>query len=341
MKEILKIDLQLFAEPNTNVTTDPGLAGEIKTHYDNTLIDEAGPLLIHDQFGQKRPIPKGKGKTIEFRKYAAFPKTTKPLTEGVTPDGRKLSMSTLTSEVKQYGDYVTLSDMLDLTAIDNNVVEATKACGRQAGLSLDTVTRNVLQSGTNVFFCPKIAADGTKTEISLRSNLDVSCKLTVEMVKKVAAYFKAHNVPKINGSYVAIVHPYVTYDLTNDPEWIDAHKYATPENIFEGEIGKIGGVRFVETSEAAIYTGVENDCPDGLAVFGSLFFGDGAYGVTEISGGGLKTIIKQLGSAGSADPIDQRATVGWKATKTAEILIQAYMCRVESCSSWSSDAEAN
>jgi N4-gp56 family major capsid protein len=328
------LNLQLFAgNLNTNVTTDSGLSAENKTHYDMTLIDEAGPYLVHDQFGQKRPIPRNGGKKIEFRKYASFPKALTPLTEGVTPDGRKLSVSTIEAEIAQYGDYVTLSDVLDLTAIDNNVVEATKQCGRQAGLTLDTVTRNVLQSGTNVHFC------GGKTE---RSALDANCVLTVAEVKKVVASLKAANAPKINGSYVAIIHPYVAHDLMSDPEWIDAHKYATPENIYEGEIGKVAGVRFVETSEAAIFTGAAADCPTGLAVFGCLFIADGAYGVTEITGGGLQTIIKQLGSSGVADALNQRSSVGWKAIKTAEILVDAYLVRVECCSKdFSATAKAN
>lgn len=326
------LNLQLFAgNPNTNVTTDAGLSAENKTHYDMTLIDEAGPYLVHDQFGQKRPIPRNGGKKIEFRKYASFPKALTPLTEGVTPDGRKLSVSTIEAEVSQYGDYVTLSDVLDLTAIDNNVVEATKQCGRQAGLTLDTVTRNVLQSGTNVHFC------GGKTE---RAQLTADCVLTVAEVKKVVANLKASNAPKINGSYVAIIHPYVAHDLMSDPEWIDAHKYATPENIYEGEIGKVAGVRFVETSEAAIYK--DDTCPADLAVFGCLFIADGAYGVTEVTGGGLQTIIKQLGSSGVADALNQRSSVGWKAIKTAEILVEAYLVRVECCSNeFSARALAN
>lgn len=328
MKEIKKINLQLFAEPNTNVTTDVGLSVENKTHYDMTLIDEAAPLLVHDQFGQKRPIPKNGGKKIEFRKYASFPKATEPLTEGVTPDGRKLKVESLEAEVMQYGDYVTLSDVLDLTAIDNNVVEATKACGRQAGLTLDTITRNKLHEGNNVYFA------GGK---NLRSELTVGDTLTVALVKKIVAFLKANNAPKIDGSYVAIIHPYVAHDLMCDPEWIDAHKYATPENIYEGEIGKVAGVRFVETSEAKIYK--DEDCPDGLAVFGTLFIAAGAYGVTEITGGGLQTIIKQLGSSGVADALNQRSSVGWKAMKTAEILVQPYLIRAESCSSWSSEIE--
>ena len=230
--------------------------------------------------------------------------------------------------MSQYGDYVTLSDILDLTSIDNVVVEATKVIGRQAGLTLDTITRNVLQSGTNVFYAPK----GDGTAVASRSNLDATCKLTARLVKRVAAFLKANNAPKIGDSYVAIIHPYAAFDLMDDPEWIAPHQYRDTANLYEGEIGKIGGVRFVETSEAMIYTG---------GVFGTLFIADGAYGVTEITGGGLQTIIKQLGSAGSADPLDQRATVGWKANKVAEILVQPYLVRVESKGEFSSEAEAN
>ena len=334
--------LQHFADnPTVNVTTDSKLSAENKTFYDRALVEEAGPNLIHGQFGQKRPIPKNGGKRIQFRRYASLPKALKPLTEGVTPEGRKLSATAVEAEVNQYGDFVCLSDVLDLTAIDTNVLEATKAVGRQAGLTLDTITRNVLQSGTNVFYCPKVGANGVQTPVTDRSGLDKTCTLTVDVVKKVAAMLKAANAPKIDGDYVCILHPYVAYDIMSDPRWEEMHKYTTPENMYQGEIGRIAGVRFVETSEAAVYKGTENSCPTGLAVFGCLFIAQGAYGVTEVTGGGLQTIIKQLGSAGTADPLDQRSTVGWKALQTAEILMEPYMVRVECCSAFSPTAEAN
>ena len=327
---------------NINVTTDSALSAENKTFYDKALIQEATPNLIHDQFGQKRPIPKNGGKKIEFRKYASMPKALTPLTEGVTPDGRKLSVTTVEAEVSQYGDFVCLSDVLDLTAIDNNALEATRVMGRQAGMTLDTVTRNVLQSGTNVYYCPPVAEDGTVgAQPEDRTQLSKDCRLTVSVVKRVASLMKAANAPKINGHYVCILHPYAAYDLMNDPKWEQMHQYCKPEEMYEGEIGRIAGVRFVESSEAAVYTGAENDCPEGLAVFGCLFIADGAYGVTEVTGGGLQTIIKQLGSAGSADPLNQRSTVGWKALKNAEILMDPYLYRVECCGAFSGEAQAN
>ena len=315
MKNYL-INLQLFANTVQTTLLD-GLSAEMKTFYDMTLIDEAQSNLVHDQFGQKRPIPKNGGKTIEFRKFAPLAKALTPITEGVTPDGKSLEVSTITAEVAQYGDYITQSDVLELTSLDNTILEATKLLGRQAGVTLDTVVRDILHSGTNVTYCSK--ADGTA--VTTRAGLDDTCQLTVKMVQKVVAKLRAQNAPTIGGKYVAIIHPYVAYDLMRDPEWIDAHKYCKPENLYEGEIGEIAGVRFVQTTEAKIYEG---------GVFGSLFIGEGAYGVTEITGGGLQTIVKQKGSAGTADPLDQRSSVGWKAIKTAELLIPQYLVRVES-----------
>lgn len=337
MNKIYNLDLQLFAEGTVNATTSPGLSAENKTFYDKVLIQTAEPKLIHDQFAQKRDIPQNGGKKIEFRKYASLPKATQPLVEGVTPDGQTLEVSKIEAEVSQYGGYVTLTDILKLTAIDNNIVEATKAIGNQAGITLDTITRNVMQSGTNVFYCPK--SDGTA--VTSRAALNATCKLTVAVVKDVATFLKANNAPKIGDSYVAIIHPYVASDLMDDPEWKYPHQYQDTTEIYEGEIGKIHGVRFVETSEAKIYAGSSDGCPTGLAVFGTLFLADGAYGTTEVTGGGLETIIKQLGSAGTADPLNQRATVGWKALKTAEILVQPYIVRVESCGKYSATAKAN
>ena len=324
--------LQLFANELQTTLLD-GLSVEMKIFYDMTLIDEAQASLVHDQFAQKKPIPQGSGKTIEFRKFASLPKAMTPLTEGVTPDGKSLNVTAITATVAQYGDYITQSDILELTTIDNTIVEATKLLGRQAGLTLDTVTRNVLQSGTNVTYCPKVAADGTETAVTSRAGLDATCQLTVKVIQQVVAKLRAQNAPTINGKYVAIIHPYVAYDLMRDPEWIEAHKYAKPENLYEGEIGEVAGVRFVQTTEAKIYDG---------GVFGSLFMGANAYGVTEIAGGGLQTIVKQKGSAGTADPLDQRSSVGWKAIKTAELLIPNYLVRVESKSAvFSATAAAN
>ena len=386
-----------MTEFNTNITTQSGeneeiASVEMKTYYDSELIRNAQPLLVHDRFGQKRSIPKNGGKTIEFRKLNPFPKATTALTEGVTPDGKKLDWSKLSATVNQYGDYVTVSDMLDLTAIDNNILEATVILGDQAGRTLDTVTREVINAGTNVQY-----ANG---EVNARHEITPEHTVTVAAVKKAVNTLKKGLAKKIDGDYVAIIHSNVAYDLMNDPEWQNVKDY-NPKDWYEGEIGRIFGCRFIETTEAKVFCGqdlglcdknlsIENISgkdiivnedlteelagrkviingvrytveainaggfavtldsepiaqagdivypgeggAEGIPVYSTLFIGADAYGITEVEGGGLKTIIKQLGSAGSGDPLDQRATVGWKAVKTAAILSQPFMVRVETAS---------
>jgi N4-gp56 family major capsid protein len=331
--KLMAYNLQLFADPNTNTTTSNGMSVEMKTYYSDYLIDLAEPNLVHDQFGQKQPIPANGGKTIEFRKYDSLPKATTPLTEGVTPDGSSLNVTNIPATIDQYGDYVTISDLLKLTAIDNNVVQALKVLGSQAGRTLDTITRDVLAGGTNVIF------SGGKES---RSALGATDYLTVDDLYDAQAQLMAMNAPMIDGSYVAIIHPYVAKDLMRSDDWVDVHKYADPETIFNGEIGKIANIRFVETTEAKIWK--DDTCPEDssenpMAVFSTLVLGNDAYGVTEVTGGGLETIVKQLGEGD--DPLNQRATVGWKATKTAERLVEQYMVRIESCSSANAKVSAN
>ena len=341
--------IQLFATQVTTMnSTGNDLSPEMKTYYDLRLLDYAQANLVHDQFGQKRPIPKNGGKTIEFRSFSPLAKATTPLTEGVTPSGNQLDVKTITATVSQYGDFIVQSDVLELTAVDNTILEATKLLGRQAGVTLDTVTRNVMVGGTNVMYAPKISAStGAETAVTSRAGLDNTCVLTVNLVEQVVAELRAQNAPTIDGDYIGIIHPYTAYDLMRDPDWRDPHKYADTTNLYEGEIGKIGGVRFVQSTEAKIWR--DSSCPAQsgaspayYAVFASLFFGDGAYGTTEVEGGGLQTIVKQKGSAGTADPLDQRSSVGWKALKTAEILLPSYLIRVEHmCRRYSATAGAN
>ena len=338
-----KMNLQLFADAHEqlqNTTGSSGMSAEMKTFYERRLIDQALPALVHDQFGDSYPIPANNGKTIEFRKYDALPKATTPLTEGVTPEGQALTVTTVTAEVHQYGGWVPLTDMVQMTTIDNNVVQATSVLASQSGRTMDTIVRDILAGGTNVIYAPKVS-DGVEAPVTSRAGLDATAQLTVDLIEQAVAQLKVQNADPIGsagGSYVCIIHPYAAYDIKKDPNWVEAHKYASPEEIFEGEIGKINNVRFVETSEAKIWTGT--GCPSGLAVFGTLVLGAHAYATTELEGGGLQHIVKQLGYGD--DPLNQRASVGWKAVKTAERLSEQYMVRIESCSArYSAKAKAN
>ena len=331
MKNII-FDLQRFANPtqvvqdSLNKSTSEGLTDEMKTFYADLIVDYAKPNLVHGQFAQKKTVPKNGGKNVEFRKYKPYGVAGK-LVEGETPMGNKLEVTVINAELAQYGDYTAVTDVVDLTAIDDNLVVASRQHGDQAALTSDTITREVLNGGTNVIFA------GGK---SARGDLDSSSLITVDDIKKAVRLLKTQNAEQINGSWVGIIHPDIAYDLTNDPAWKDVKTYSDPSDIYEGEIGKIFGVRFVETTEAKVWAGAG---VDGRAVYSTLILGDNAYGVTEISGGGLQHIVKQLGSAGTGDPLDQRATAGWKATKVAERLVENYMVRIESGSTFNPETD--
>ena len=331
----MKLNLQLFAE-NLMTTGSEGLSAEMKTLYEKRLIDLAEPKLVHGRFGDSYPIPQGSGKQIEFRKYSILGKALTPLTEGVTPSGNSLTVTSITCPLKQYGDWIQMSDMLQMTAVDNNVLQATKLLGSQAGRTLDTVIREELCGGTNVMYAPKTVS-GAKTEVTSRAALDKTAVLTPELFFKAAAQLSAMNADYIDDSYVAIIHPYAAYDLMRNSEWIDVHKYADPQAIYDGEIGKLGSVRFVSSTEAKIWK--DSTCPSELGVFATLVLGAHAYGDTMIEGGGLEHIVKQLGYGN--DPLNQRSACGWKATKAAKRLVEEYMIRIESCSSYSSQVTAN
>ena len=416
---LMPVVLHLF-DAYTNTTLDPGLSDEMKVYYSMRLINLAEPELIHDQFGQKHPIPKNSGKTIEFRKYDSLPKALVPLTEGVTPAGQKMSMGVIRATIKQYGGYIELSDILELTAIDNNLVQATRLLASQAGRTADTITREVLAGGTNVVY-----AGGAKDRSELvggDSTAENNKYLTVDDIRKAVRALKVMNAQKINGYFAGIIHPDTAYDLMNDKKWVDVKTYSDPDGIYEGEIGKIEGVRFVETTEAKIFHAAPLKIEDGgeasarnltvksaaskvititeklsanqakaltgrdilvggellevasaaagaagaatitvktapattpaastviypgeggangRDVYSTLILGADAYGVTELEGGGLQHIVKQLGSSGTADPLNQRATAGWKLTKVAERLVEQYMVRIESASTFESGA---
>ena len=401
----MELNYQMFADANTQTTG--GRSAEMKAYYGMELLENAKPLLVHSQFAATKPLPVGGGKTVEWRKFGSFDKALTPLTEGVTPDGSGISVSYITKELAQYGDYTTVSDLLDLTAIDDVVLEITDRHGANMGLTLDTVTRNEIQQGNQVIYAP----DQSGNQPVSRSELTAAHKMTGELVAKAATALKKMNAPTFDGRYVCIIHPSVAFDLRQDPAWLAAHQYAAVRELFSGEIGELHGVRFVETTEAKIFRGedlasdsrnlavngaVNNSaavpfdggtvaanalagryvivgntrarvvsntasaltldrsvtaadnaviCPgeggkDGCAVYGCLFLGKGAYGTVDLSEG-TEVIVKPRGSSGTADPLDQRSSVGWKGIHAAAILYDEYIVRVECGSSYSDQDLAN
>lgn len=391
-----------------------GLDQLLHDYYRNWFIDNAEPYLPHDLFGQKATIPKGEGNTIEFHRADPLPKITSDLEEGVTPNGQKLTLHKDTAKLRYIGGYVTLTDRVNTEAVDPMMTVATKLLGSQCGRSIDTLHRDILNNGTSVMY----GADSRSARHLLVGGKDSGNDyLTVDAIKRAVRYLKVHMADKISGSYVAIIHPDVTYSLTNDPEWKNPHVYQDTTELYEGEIGKIAGVRFVESTEAKIFhaadlsaskrtlmvngavngSGTVNfdgatvaasalvgrwvlignqnayvganttssmtlytdetksepyaiTCSDntviypgeagseGRDVYSTLILGSDAYGTVDLNELTSKYIFKGLGSGGTADPLNQRATIGWKAATTCKILTEEFMVRVETCSDFESGA---
>lgn len=308
---------------NTNLTSTSGLSDSMQTYYDKKLLLTAKPNLVHQMYGQKVVLPKNSGKSIQFRKWTPFEALTTPLVEGTVPNGQSLAMTSVTAEINQYGGYVAVSDLLDMTALDPVINDSVELMGDQGGLSIDTLVREELSKVANVQY-----ANG-KTK---RSELDATCKLTVDEVRKAVRTLKKNKAPQFirggKGHYIAIVSPETTYDLQSDALWQDVSKYSAAEQIFQGEIGKLFGVVFVETSEAKVFTGEQG--AGGKSVASTLVFGKNAYGVVDLEAENLRSIIKPKGSAGTSDPLDQISTIGWKVNGfAAKVLQPLWIVRIE------------
>ena len=352
-----ELNLQLFADAGTLVNASGnyvnaysgetsafpdggGMTASMKTFYDTELLENARPELIHTQFARKQALPAGRGKTVEWRKWNTL-EDAGALTEGVIPTGQKFGQSAVTQAITQYGTYVSVSDQLELHAIDDVILGAAEELGASAGTTQDKLVRNVAAAGTNVQYCDKVGTNGAHTAVTSRAGLDTTAKLTPDEVNKAVTLLKKLKAPKIDGKYIAIIHPSVTFDIRENKDWIEAHKYADVRPLFDGEIGELHGVRFVETTEAKVWC--DSTCPTktggNLCVYSTLFLGKDAFGMIDPEGGGLEMIIKSKEQAGG--PLNQFSTIGYKFSTATKILYPERMVRVESTSEYSETDEKN
>ena len=377
-----------------------------KTFYDRQLLESARTRFVHAKFGQMRPIPRNSGKRVEFRRWNLFDANAamKALEEGVTPSGQSLSQSNVEALVSQYGAYVEVSDPLDMTGYDQVITESAELLGEQLGTVVEWVTRDAMNAGNNV------QRAGGKTT---RAALTADDKLTVDEIRKAVRTLKRAKARPFcederKPHFICICSPDATYDLQNDALWQDVSKYSNAEAIYSGEIGRLFGVVFVESTEAKVFRqsvwnkvseatsssasfvlknapteaeaaylsrednpirigeasytiagfdpssntvtlketaslaadaivysedagALDPETKTAMDVHSTLIFGKDAYGVVDVAGSGaLQIIIKPHGSAGTQDPLDQRATVGAKvAAYTAVILNELWLLRIE------------
>ena len=278
-----------------NNTMEP----QIKKWYNTEALENARSNHIFAQFAKNIPLPEHHGMTVEMRKANTFGDVPR-LQEGVIPDGQKFGYSAVQATVYEYGAYTPLGRRLQRHAVDPVAQDAAEEMGAAGGNTQDKIARNIALSGSNVMYCDK--SNGTR--VTSRSQLTGDCVLTPTMVNRAVTWLKKHKAPKINGKYVAIIHPSVTYDIRESEGWINAHEYAHPEEIYNGEIGELHGVRFIESDNAKVYRGAP------LASDSTTLAVDGA--------------ISQAGKTIAFDG----GTVAAHALKGRKILVGTVLCEV-------------
>ena len=303
------------------------------------LLSRAYPHFVHALWGQVRDIPRNKTENVRFRKYASLSAATTALTEGVTPAGSQASITDITGTVLQYGDFITLTDYLDMTTIDPYKTELAEVLGDEMGDTLDQICKGVLVAGTTIQYASTSTSaatvasgmilTGDEVRKAVRTLQGNNAKPITEIIDPSDGF----NTSPIMPSYVGIISEKTHYDLKKDPDWVKVAEYADPEErIHEAEVGALDEVRFILAaantttgSGASVLSGVG---VGGIDVHQTLILGKEAYGLTRIAGNAVEVITKELGTGGTVDPLNQRSTMGWKVTFLTKRLQEAFMLRV-------------
>lgn len=316
---------------NSPETSGNDLTPEKATFYARAFLKNYQGKLVHGQFGEKMTVPKHSGDIVNIRGMSPYPTVTTPLQEGVTPPGNAMNFYYVEIPVFQYGSYTPTTDWAGFVSRDDILLHDSEELSSQAGRTIEEIDANALNAGMSVIYAPVVSGD-TVTEVNDRSALTVNAKLTVDVIYRALNYLENQNAEPIGDSFVAIVHPNTKYDIMRNKDFVDVVKYAHADRIFKGEIGMIGNVRFVVSTFAKVFKEMGGGSAK-LDVYSTLVFGKDAYKVLEVEGMGMHNIIKALGSGGTSDPLDQRATQGWKTSHGIGITGQTCMVRIESTSS--------
>lgn len=307
-----------YTNTDTNMTTSSALSAGMQTYYNRELLRTFEPNLVHLQFGDEHRMPPHSGLVMNMRKLIPLETNTKALSEGDPGESVMLAETEVTVQLQQYGEYARCTDKLDLTHLDMDIMRRTKLFGDAGARSIDAVVREELAKCANVIYA------GGKAS---RAELTAADKLTSRELRKAVKTLKKNHAQTFGGYFVAIIGPDTMYDLQEDEAFVKVSQYQDKENIYTGEVGRLFGVRLVETTEAKIFEGAGASGADVASV---VVLGQYAYGVTSLKGAKPRVIVKPAGSAGTADPLDQISTVGWKMDGFGAKLLQPeYAVRIE------------
>ena len=331
------------------------------------------PYLHIEKFGQTYPLPTNSTQTAKFRRYfmqgttgaagpdavagTAFyiPLATTPLVEGVTPAGSLLANQDYTVTLNQYGDFMTITDVIEDTHTDPVLQQMTDILGEQAAITVETLRYNVLKAGTNVFYGTNVASRSlVANPVALADIRRVSTGLNRQNAKKITSVVASNpdfNTKSVEAAYMAIVHPDLETDLRALANFIPVASYGPHTSPFEGEIGSIEQVRFLTSTVflpfsdsgvilASFVAGASGSSTPrstsgvNVDVYPILIFARDAFGIVPLKGKSSMTPMVVNPKPAAGDPLAQRGTVGWKLWTATVILQDAFMARLEvACSS--------
>lgn len=329
--------------------TQTTMANDIKTKYETRLLTRALPRLIHGRWGKLATI--NKFGSYELRKFGGLAAITSALTEGTTPTEQSApSLTLVTMTPLFYGSWLGWTDELEMTAFDPIISEMASILGEQAGLSADTLIRNTMTDN---------ATDDFSGAATSRATLDAPQHIIAyaDFVKNLAALQAADALPLLGQDFVCIIHPHTFASLMSDPTFVNAFVQEVSDSpIRSGYMGRLLNCQIFVSSNSREYA--DAGVGGTTDVYSMLFIGREAYGymglagsTPEFSGDGgdgyandtgkqvkpVEIIMKQLGSAGADDPLNQRASVGWRISLATTVLNSAWIRDLEHVNMFSDD----
>lgn len=323
------------------------------------MLKRALPLLVFEKFGQTYPLPTNSTQTAKFRRYFLSgatgsagngtgdfytPLATTPLVEGVTPTGRSLANQDYTVTLAQYGDFITITDVVNDTHPDDILAVATDVLGENAAETIETIRFNVLKAGVNVFYTGQVAGrSSVAAPLTLNDQRRITTALSRQNAKKITSVVAStpdFNTKSVEASFVAVVHSDLESDIRNMTGFKPVSDYGPHTTPWEGEIGSVEQVRYIGTTIAKpfIAAGVavgtaptmRSDMGGNIDVYPILYFARDAFGIVPLKGKDSMTPMVVNPKPAAGDPLGQRGTVGWKLWTATVILQEAFMARLES-----------
>jgi len=289
--------------------------------YDRLLLMTAYPTLVYTKFAQKRILPEKSGDTIIFRRFSKLDTVPIPINDGVTPPGAALSASDIKARVSFYGNYVTITNQVQLTVEDRILNESARLLAQNMAQTMDEVTRDVLASTTSVLQCENGLNGATPTELT-KADLDRVTKSLLgndaQMISEVVKAGTGIGTTPTRPAFWGYIDTNLLDDLEAVANFVSSSNYPSQQPVLDEEWGATGNIRWLYTSVGKVSAATP-------AVFSNLVVGKEAYAVVHLRSETGDFYVEPLGSAGSADPLHQRGSVGWQHPFVSRILNDSFL----------------